>query len=52
MNGEGFIYVHPMRSKSQAVESLNVVTRDIGVPNTLIPGNAVEQTVPQIELQE
>ena len=35
-DGEGFIYVNPMESKSQAGEYLNVVTRDIGVPNTLI----------------
>ena len=33
---EGFVYFHPMQSKSQAGEALNVVTRDIAVPNTLI----------------
>ena len=39
-DGEGFIYVHSMRSKSQAREALNVVTREIGVSNTLISDNA------------
>ena len=34
--GEGFVYVQPMKSKSQSGEDLNVVTRDIGVPNNLI----------------
>ena len=33
---EGFAYVQPMQSKSQAGEALNVVTRDSGVLNTLI----------------
>ena len=33
---EGFVYVYPMRSKSQSGEDFNVATRDIGVPNTLI----------------
>ena len=38
-DGEGFVYVHPIQYKSQAGEYLNVVTRDIGVPNTLISDN-------------
>ena len=36
MDGEGLINVHSMKSKSQAGEDLNIVTRDIGFPNTLI----------------
>ena len=36
MNGEGFVYVHPMQYKSHAGETLNAVTRDIGDPRTLI----------------
>ena len=47
---EGFIYVHPMVSKSQSGEALNVVTRGIVVPNTLISDNAGGKTVPQTEL--
>ena len=35
-DGEGFVYAHPMISQSQAEEALNLVTRYIGVPNTLI----------------
>ena len=49
---EGFVYVHPMKYKSQAGGDLNVVTKDIGVPNTLISENSGEQTGPQIELQK
>ena len=52
MDGEGFVYVHPMKSKSQAGEYLNVVTRYNGVPNTLISDNAREQIGPQTEIQE
>ena len=37
---EGFIYVHSMRYKSQTGEYLNVVTKDIVVPNNLISDNA------------
>ena len=35
-DGEGFVYIHPMQSKSQSGEDLNIVIKDIGVPNTLI----------------
>ena len=49
---EGFVYVHPMRSKSQYGKYLNVVTRDIGVPKTLISYNAGKQTGTHTELQE
>ena len=42
MDKKGFVYVHPIQSKSQSEEDLNVVTRDIGVPNTLISDNAGE----------
>ena len=41
-----------MQSKSQAGEALNIVTRCIGFPTTLIPDNAGEHMVPQKELQE
>ena len=43
--------VNSVQYKSQAVEALNVVTRDIEVPNTLISENAGEHMGPQIELQ-
>ena len=33
---EGLVYVYPIQSELQAREYFNVVTRDIGVPNTLI----------------
>ena len=52
MDGEVFVYVHPIRSKSQSGESLNGVTRNIGVLNTLIPDNVGEQTGTQTDLQE
>ena len=45
-------YVHLMISKSRAGDSLNVVTRDIGLPNTLVWDNAGEHIRLQIELQE
>ena len=41
-----------MQSNPQAREDFNVVTRDIGVPNTMILDNAGKQVLPQIELQE
>ena len=41
-----------MQYKSQAGESLIVVTRDIGVQNTLVSDNTEEQTGPHIDLQE
>ena len=41
-----------MQSKSQAGGDLNVLTRDIGVTNTLISENSWEQTGPQTELPE
>ena len=41
-----------MRYKSQAGEDLNIVKRDIGVPNTLISDNAGGKAVPHTELQE
>ena len=41
-DGEVFVYVHPMKYKSQAGEDLNVTTRDIGVPKTLILDNTGE----------
>ena len=40
MDREGFIYVCPMKYKTQDGEALDVVTRDIGVSETLIPDNA------------
>ena len=40
MNGEGFVYVYPMQYKSQYVEYLNVATRYIRVPNTIISNNS------------
>ena len=49
---EGFVYLHSMKSKSQAVEALNVTTRNIGVPNTLISDNTGEHTGPHTELHE
>ena len=42
MVGEVFVYIHPIRYKSQDVEALNVVTRYIGVPNILTSDNAGE----------
>ena len=33
---EGFVYVHPMQSKWQAIADFNVMTKGVGVPNTLI----------------
>ena len=50
--GEGFFYVHPILFKSQAVECLNLVTREIGVPNILISDNTGEQMVPQTGQQK
>ena len=43
---EGFIYVYPMQYNSQSGEALNVVTRDIGVPNNLVSDNTGEKTRP------
>ena len=41
-----------MQYKSQAGGDLNVVTKDNGVPNTLISDNSGEHTGPQTDLQE
>ena len=43
-DGEGFAYVHPMRSKSEAGEALQRVAMDVGVPNTIINDGAPEET--------
>ena len=51
MDGEVFVHIHPMLSKSQAGEALNLVMSHIGVPNTLISDNSGEYTRPQTELQ-
>ena len=51
-DGEGFVYVQPVRYKSQAGEDLNVITRDIEVPNTLISYNAGGHMVQQTELHK
>ena len=45
-DGEGLVYVHPLCSKSEAGEALNVATRDIGVPNIIIRDGAAEQMGP------
>ena len=52
MYREGFVFAYPMQSKSQGGEALNVVTRDIGVPNTLISDNPGKQLVTQTGPQE
>ena len=41
-----------MKYTSQARDYLNVVTSDVGVPDTLVSYNTGEQTGPQTELQE
>ena len=41
-----------MKFKSKSGEALNVVTRDIGVPNPRIPDNAGEQMGPQTEVHQ
>ena len=51
-DGEGFVYVHPMTTKAHAGDALNCVTRDIGIPNTLISDNAGEQDGKDTEMQE
>lgn len=43
-DGDGFAYVHPMKSKSQASEALNKVTMDVGIPNCIISDGAREET--------
>ena len=40
MDGEVSVYVHPIQSKLQYEESLNVATGGIGVPKNLILDNA------------
>ena len=52
MDGEVFVYIHPIISKSQDGEALNVVTRDIGFPKILISDNVGEHTGPQTEPKE
>ena len=43
-DGDGFAYVHPMKSKSQAGEALNKVTLNVGVPNCIISDGTKEET--------
>ena len=42
-DGNSFAYVHPMKTKASASESLQKITKDVGVPNTLISDGAREQ---------
>ena len=43
-DAEGFVYIHPMKSKSQAGEALSKVTMDIGIPNCIISDGAKEES--------
>ena len=43
-DGSSFAYVHPMKSRASAGEALQKITKDVGVPNTLISDCAGEQT--------
>ena len=43
-DGNSFAYVHPMKTKASAGEALQKITKDVGVPNTLISDGAREQT--------
>ena len=38
-----FVHITPMESKSEAGQALNALTRDIGVPNTIIRDGSLEQ---------
>ena len=51
-DGDGFTYVHPMKSKAQAGEALHKVTKDVGVPNTIISDGAAEQTGPKTHFKQ
>ena len=42
-DGKGFTHVYPMERKSEAGDTLQAVSRDIGIPNTIISDNAPEQ---------
>jgi hypothetical protein len=48
-DGDGFAYMHPMKSKSQAGEALNKVTLNVGVPNCIISDGAKEETEDNME---
>ena len=46
LHGEGFVMAIPMKTKSEAVEKLQVFCKDIGIPNELRMDNAPEMTGP------
>ncbi len=43
-DGEGAIFIYPMKSKSKAGDQLIELTHDVGIPNELIMDGAREQT--------
>lgn len=51
-DGEGFVFVYPMRSKSLAGEALNIATRDVGIPNVIIRDGASEQVGPNSDFSK
>ena len=42
-DGQGFINVYPIDSKEKAGETLQMIVKDVGIPNTIISDNAPEQ---------
>ena len=38
-----FVFIHPMTSKAEAGPALNILARDVGVPNTMIKDGSLEQ---------
>ena len=51
-DAEGFAYVHPMKSKSQAGEALQKVTMDVGIPICIISDGDKEETAKNTEFHK
>lgn len=51
-DGSGFVFVYPMKLKSEAGDAMNVMTRDIGVPREVFSDNAFEEIGSNTEFQK
>ena len=51
-DGEGFVWIEPMKSKAEAGESLKKLIQDVGIPNALTFDGSKEQVGENTEFQK
>ena len=49
MSDKGFLYVVPLKRKSEVMSVVKQFTKDIGAPNVIICDMSMEQTSPEIK---